>query len=206
MTRKAIVPVVLIIALAGCTDSTRPPNPRRPDLLAERVLPPAWADDVASNAFAFPLSVADAERILTRTKIFALGEMPPKRQVQAFNVLLDQTDALERFRQMIADAEPAGQLYALAALTMLSPSEGAQFGRTMATRPDAIVVYDSDVVQHTQVREVVSLIAERHVGEECRKLRESTDDYFRSLANAPLQPTSGRARSGGSRGSSAARG
>jgi hypothetical protein len=174
-----MVPVVLIIAFAGCTDSTRPPNPRRPDLLAERVLPPAWADDVASNAFAFPLSVADAERILTRTKIFALEEMPPKRQVQAFNVLLDQTDALERFRQMIADAEPAGQLYALAALTMLSPSEGAQFGRTMATRPDAIVVYDSDVVQHTQVREVVSLIAERHVGEECRKLRESTDEYFR---------------------------
>jgi hypothetical protein len=53
------------------------------------------------------------------------------------------------------------------------------FGRTMATRPDDIVVYDSDVVQHTQVREVVSLIAERHVGEECRKLRESTDEYFR---------------------------
>jgi hypothetical protein len=122
-----MVPVVLIIALAGCTDSTRPPNPRRPDLLAGRVLPPPWADDVASSAFGFPLSVADAERILTRTKIFALGEMPPKRQVQGFNVLLDQTDALERFRQMIADAEPAGQLYALAALTMLSPSEGAQF-------------------------------------------------------------------------------
>jgi hypothetical protein len=191
LTRKVLVPVLLIIALAGCTDSTRPPNPRPPDPLAERVLPPPWADDVASGTFGFPLSVADAERILTRTKIFALGEMPPKRQVQAFNLLLDQADALVRFRRIAVEGGHAGRLYALAALTMLAPSEAADFARKLSDEDDEILVYDSDVVRHSQLREVVSLIRQRHVGEECRKLRESTHDYFQKLANTPLQPTSG---------------
>jgi hypothetical protein len=192
VTPKAIVPVLLILALEGCADLTPPANPKRPYPFAERVLPPPpWAGDFASGTFRFPLTPVDAEQILIRTRIFALWEMPPKRQVQAFNVLLDQADALDRFRRTVVEAEPAGQLYALAALTMLGPSEAAQVARTLAGRYDDILVYDSDVVRHSPLGEIVSLIAERHVGEECRKLRESTDEYFRKLANTPLQPTSG---------------
>jgi hypothetical protein len=188
--RKAIVPALLILALQGCADPTPPPNPKQPYPFAERIVPPPpWAGDFASGAFRLPLTVVDAEQILLRTRIFALGEMPPKRQVQAFNVLLDQADALVRFRRLVVEAEPAGQLYALAALSMLSASEAVHFGRSMADRHDEILVYDSDVLTHSQMREVVSLITERHVGEECRKLRESTDEYFRTLVNPPLQPT-----------------
>ena len=191
MSTKAIVPALLILALVGCADSTPPPNPKRPYPFAERVLPPPpWVDDFASAAFRFPLTPVDAEHILVRTRIFALGEMPPKRQVQAFNVLLDQADALVRFRRIAVEAEHAGQLYALAALTMLGQSEAAHLARTLAERDDEILVYDSDVVRHSQLREVVSLITERHVGEECRTLRQSTDEYFQKLANTPPQPRS----------------
>ena len=192
MSTKAIVPALLILALGSCADSTPPPNPKRPYPFAERVLPPPpWVDDFASAAFRFPLTPVDAEHILVRTRIFALGEMPPKRQVQAFNVLLDQADALVRFRRIAVEAEHAGQLYALAALTMLGQSEAAHLARTLAERDDEILVYDSDVVRHSQLREVVSLITERHVGEECRTLRQSTDEYFQKLANTPPQPRSG---------------
>jgi hypothetical protein len=134
--------------------------------------------DFASGTFRYPLTPVDAEQILVRTRIFALGEMPPKRQVQAFNVLLDQADALVRFRRIGVKRGYAGQLYALAALTMLEPSDAAQVARTLAETDAEILVYDSDVIRQSQLRDVVWLITERHVGEECRTLRESTDDYF----------------------------
>jgi hypothetical protein len=197
VTTKIIVPALLILALAGCAGSTRPPNAKRPYPFAERVFPPpAWMGDFASGTFRYPLTPVDAEQILVRTRIFALGEMPPKRQVQAFNVLLDQADALVRFRRIGVKGGYAGQLYALAALTMLEPSGAAQVARTLAEAEAEILVYDSDVIRPSQLRDVVWLITERHVGEECRTLRESTDDYFQKLANTPLQPTSGRGPAG----------
>jgi hypothetical protein len=183
---------MLILVLGSCTDSTPPPNPQRPYPFGERVLiPPPWADDFASGSFRFPLTAEDAEQILLRTKIFALGEMPPKRQVQAFNVLLDQADALARFRRIAGRGESAGQLYALSALSMWGLSEAGPFARTLSGRQDEILVYDSDVVDRRPLPELVALVTARNVGAECRTLRESTHEYFRELANKPLQPARG---------------
>jgi hypothetical protein len=135
--------------------------------------------------------VADAEQILLRTLIFALGEMPPKRQVQAFNVLLDQPDALARFRQIWPRAEAGGQLYVLAALRMKEQSDARLFARALSGRQDEVVVYDSDVIDRHRVSDLVGLVMTRNVGAECRRLRASTEEYFRELAKSSLQPTRG---------------
>jgi hypothetical protein len=44
------------------------------------------------------------------TQVFAFGGTPPKRQVQAFNVLFEQPDAVSRFQHRAAIASPAGKL------------------------------------------------------------------------------------------------
>jgi len=116
--------------------------------------------------------------------------MPPKRQVLAFNVLLDQPDALGRFRRLAVTGESAGRLYALAALTMLSPEEASGLARTMAESSDEVMLYDSDVVSTVSPRTAVALVVERRVGEECRRLRDSADQYFRKLPYTTLS-TSG---------------
>jgi hypothetical protein len=176
------------MALAGCADPTPPPNPKPPYPFGTGVsATPPWADDFASGAFTFPLTLVDAEQILIRTRIFALGEMPPKRQVQAFNVLLDQADAAARFRAIAVAGAPAGKLYALAALTMLAPSDAAAIVRILAARHDEILVWDSDVLGRRTVAEIVALIQARPVVEECRRQRVSTDEFFRAAANrAPV--------------------
>jgi hypothetical protein len=145
--------------------------------------PPPWAGDFASRSFTFPLTPDDAEQILLRTKIFALGTMPPKRQVQAFNVLLDQRDALDRFRRIAVSGESAGQLYALAPWRMWGLSEAGSLARTLSHRQDEILLYDSDVIGRRGLMELVSLVATRSIGTECRSLRESTEKYFRELAD-----------------------
>jgi hypothetical protein len=152
---------------------------------------PPGADDFASGVFAFPLTPVDAEQILVRTRIFAFGEMPPKRQVQAFNVLMDLPDAVVRFRRILPQAKPAGELYAFAALTTLAPSEAEPLARTLSARQDQLLVYNSDVVQNSSVRDMMTLILTRHVVEEWRARRESTNEYFREVASRPTPAASG---------------
>jgi hypothetical protein len=48
--------------------------------------------------------------------------MPPKRQVQAFNVVFEQAAAVGRFRSIAEGESPAGKLYGFAALLLLDPT------------------------------------------------------------------------------------
>jgi hypothetical protein len=91
------------------------------------------------------MPVDEAERLLRCTKIFAVGGMPDKKPVQAFNVLFEEPDATTRFRTLAVQGQTAGRLYALAALLLLDPTEGNRAAQELSRQSDTVTVQDSDV-------------------------------------------------------------
>jgi len=78
--------VILVGATtSACQQGVGPrAHPPPPDL-TDRVLPkPPGSDDFAHRSFGHPLSLQDAEAVLRHTRVFEIGGMPPKRQIQAF--------------------------------------------------------------------------------------------------------------------------
>jgi hypothetical protein len=125
------------------------------------------------------LSVGDAEQILRRTKVFEFGGMPPKRQVQAFNLLLDQSDAQSRFERIAARGETAGKLYALSAFFALQTEKSAALAAALAENLEEVLVIDSDVVRGWQrPADVVILIRNRRLWERMRHDKRETAKYF----------------------------
>ena len=116
--------VILVGATtSACQQGVGPPAPPPPPDLTGRVLPkPPGSDDFAHRSFGHPLSLQDAEAVLRHTRVFEVGGMPPKRQVQAFNVVFEQADAVGRFRSIAEGESPAGTLYGFAALLLLDPT------------------------------------------------------------------------------------
>ena len=92
-----------------------------------------------------PLPVVDAERILNETGLFNRNAW---RQIQAYNVLMDQPDRLVRFQAIARNARRAGQVYALCALWAL------------------------DVLWNRSVGELVRLVEDERIWVELRSLRD----------------------------------
>ena len=90
MSRRPAGLFVLFLLSSG-TGCGPPPAPVPPPSPDRRELPPPPPDfgDIARRPFPWPLPPGDAENILRQTGVFAFGGMAPKRQVQAFNVVVD---------------------------------------------------------------------------------------------------------------------
>jgi hypothetical protein len=123
--------------------------------------------------------VDTAEGILLRTTLFEVGGMPEKRQVQAFNVVFDQRDALERFRRVARHARPAGRLYAFCALLELSPLEAEKLQAELVAMPGEIPYFDHDVVFTRRVSDLANLILAKRLGSEFRRSRGEVEAHFR---------------------------
>jgi len=87
------------------------------------------------------MSLADAEKILTRTEIFHWNH-GPSTQVYAYTVILRQPDAHARILAIARDGQWAGQLYALCALRHLSAGEADDLASRLASSDEEILVYD----------------------------------------------------------------
>jgi hypothetical protein len=180
LCQTSLIAVVLIGAITlGCrqTDNS-PPLPAPPDLTRRDIPKPPGMDDYAHRRFATPLSLQDAEAILRQTQIFAFGDMPPKRQVQAFNVLLEQRDAVSRFQRLAESASPAGKLYALAGLLLLDRPAAAKVQQTLARESQVILVFDSDVALRKPVSELAAMVVRRKMGTAFRRVRDETNAYY----------------------------
>jgi hypothetical protein len=163
---------------AGCSthadDLPVPPPP-------SSVVSPPGADDFALGAFASPLTIADAEAILLRTRTFAYGGMAPKRQVQAFNVLLDQPDASARFLSIATGGGTAGKLYAVAAFLVLNMDVPAPLAAELAAERSPLLVVSSDVAWRKTPSEVLGLIASERLWELMRRDKDETMKYFKTF-------------------------
>jgi len=177
--------VVLAVASAsmlGCGAPTSDSLPEVPPPAPVRPPPPPGTGDISRGRFEWPLSAASAEAILLKTELFEYGGMPYKRQVQAFNVIFDQPDALPRFRHLALNAEPAGRLYAFCALSELNFAEAVALRDQLAAMDEKIVTFDHDWVRNLPVREVVDLIVVRHLLHDFRQARDEVNEYFRRNA------------------------
>lgn len=177
-----VIAALFLSAAIACTGEQVGPPPPPPSLPVNAPAPIPGQDDFARRQFAWPLSRADAREILLRTETFEFGGMPPKRQVQAFNVLFDQVDALEEFRRIGLGAHLAGQLYALCALSLLTPAEGDRLVQRLSQVSERVLVFDSDVVRWEPTATLVVLIRERRLGEDFRRRRAEVDAHFRRTA------------------------
>lgn len=152
----------LVLSLAvGCAESAPLPSVGPP---RQNVAEIPGQGDFARGSFRAPLSVEDAEQILLHTRVFEVGGMPPKRQVQAFNVLLDQPDARARFESIAIHAETAGKLYALCALLQLNPEPATALASDLANGGATLLVWDWDVGGSKPAAELVVLIRKRPLG------------------------------------------
>ena len=102
------------------------------------------------------LSPHDAEEILARTRMFVVGER--SRQIQAFNVTFEQSDAERRFLTIAGRAQWAGQLYALCALGALNSAEAAEMKRRLKRVQESVVVYDRGVPGERPVADLVRVM------------------------------------------------
>ena len=141
------------------------------------------AGDFARRSFASPLSIEDAEQILFRTRVFEFGGMPPKLQVQAFNVLFDQPDAVARFKTVADRGELAGKLYAFCALSMLDEQTARMVTAALSRDQTRVLVIDSDDIRgFMTAAEVVALVQQRQLGPRIRSDKEETQKYFQNKA------------------------
>jgi hypothetical protein len=181
MNRGLLVFVAtLVTAIAvGCgRREGPPPPPESPDWTGRVPSKPPGADDYARRSFASPLSRRDAETILRHTRLLEFGGMPPKRQVQAFNVVFEQPDAVSRFGLLADAASQAGQLYAFAALLLLDPTAADRLRGMLAEASETILIFDSDVVYEGPVAETAAMIERRNLGAWFRRVRDETNAHY----------------------------
>jgi hypothetical protein len=174
MGPRGVALAFFAVLLTGCA-APLPDLPPTPSTQAP--LPPG-AGDFASRHFDSPLSVGDAEQILERTEIFAMGGMPPKRQVQAFNVLVDRADATERFRLISEKGNVAGRLYALCALSQLDPSRAETEAKSLMSVRDRILVNNSDLIRMRPVSDMVGVARDHRTWEQLKREKAEADAYF----------------------------
>jgi hypothetical protein len=181
MQRGVLLSMVILIGAMtpGCRKYDGPPAPPEPPDLTGRVPPKApGSDDYARRSFGFPLALQDAEAILRQTQVFEFGGMPPKRQIQAFNVVLEQPDAVSRFQLLAEAASSAGKLYALAGLLLLDQPAAGRLQRTLAEESQAILVFDRDVAYEKPVSELAGMVERHDMGTWFRRMRDETNAHF----------------------------
>ena len=120
--RTVAAAATMVLLLTACApDVTHPPLPT-PAPSPPLPPPPPGHNDIASGKFRRPLSVADAERILRHTTIFAYGENHFPHS-EAVAVIAQERDALATARRLGREGEGAGRLFAFCLLKHLESNQ-----------------------------------------------------------------------------------
>jgi len=164
----------LLASVVGCSSEkteipTPPPRETGPP-------PPPFSSDISHQRFRSPLAVRDAERILLETEVFEHGSLA--RQIHAFNVLLDQPDAVERFQVIAERARLPGQLYALCAFELVDPARAEALASRLGKVTNLVYVNQSDWGREQPVSEAVTLIRKRKLADAFRKQKAEVYRHF----------------------------
>jgi hypothetical protein len=176
--------IASFLLLMGCSSGRSPSPPPPPDqaaAAAAREPPPAIPQDIADSSFPWPLTVADAEKILFATDVFDIADPSyrPGRQIHAFNVLLDQTDVRDRLLRLADKGRAAGRLYALCGLLLVARKEGIRFAHSLSLTAGNVTVREGDFWFDTPTVRAIVLIFVDQLPERLRASRANTYEYFR---------------------------
>jgi hypothetical protein len=180
---RVLLIAVMAILTASC--STEPPSPPLPPaeqaaIVARQRQAPVRTD-VADQPFSSPLSLSDAELILSTTAVFDTADphFRPGRQVQAFNVILDQPDAADRFRRLARRGQSVGRLYALCGLLVVARADGINFAHSLSLRPGEVTVREGDFWFDTPTVRAVVLVFAEDLPKRLVALRDEAYAYFK---------------------------
>ena len=170
-----LAPVAALVLGCACS-AQAPPLPRPPSEQAPvslRIAP----RDISDEAFPSPLPLSSAERILRETRVFdtAFPKWRPGRQVEAFNVVLEQADARARFQQLSRGSRPAGRLYALCGLLLVDRPEGDRFAHLLSFVSGDVTMRDADFIFETSIVRGVVLV---YADDVARRLKEQRDAAY----------------------------
>lgn len=185
MQRPGLLTFVILVgaSASACQRSAdRPAPPAAPDIAHHAPPKPPGSDDFARRSVGHPLALQHAEAVLRQTRVFEFGGMPPKRQVQAFNVVFEQSDAARRFRSIAEGEWAAGRLYALAALLLLDPAAAQPLRASLSVDVGNILVVEGDTSYEQPVRDLAKVVERQDMGRSFRRARDETNDYFAKSA------------------------
>ena len=176
------VPLIATMILVTACSPSPPTPPLSPAEQAEaaRARQAAIPPDISDGDFSSPLPPADAEQILLRTNVFDIAGQGrrPGRQVQSFNVLLDERDASDRFRRLALKGGPAGQLYALCGLLLVARAEGVTLAHSLSLKPGDVIVRDGDYTFDTPTVRAIVLVFANDLPTRLRERRAEVYAYF----------------------------
>jgi len=183
--------LVMLLPVA-CAASVGPQDPPElawalPDAAAPRVDPPKppSATDYAWTHMQWPLAADQAESILANTEIFAdaavFNSGEPSPQVAAFNVLLDQEDALVRFERLADGSKVAGRLYALCGFQVLNRPRYQALAEELKQSSKEVETQFGCIGGREKVAELVQQIGKQKYG---RYFRESKTRIYSRLSDA----------------------
>ncbi|HVF58904.1 MAG TPA: hypothetical protein VNJ70_03715 [Thermoanaerobaculia bacterium] len=177
---------IVSLALMSCEVEPIAPPPNFVSIFSDPEPAPAppWdiRNDPASTLFVWPLAPAQAAKVLKRSKIFAdtaigITGMPPP-QMAAFNVLLDQPNAIGWFDDIRRTGGGAGQLYALCAFQVLDSARAANLADELRARQDKIYALFGCSVAHQRIGDIVDALEKDACGKQFREARDHTYKYF----------------------------
>ena len=170
----ALVLILTTLTLLSACSSSLPEPPKMPGQENQAPPGPPGSDDYANPSFPSPLAVSDARDILIRTNTFAVSfnayNVFP-RQLQAFNVLLDQPNAVDLFADVANRSGRAGRLYALCALTLLDKRRAQELAHQLDLSTEHVRTISGDLYVSEQVRVLATQIMQTGTGSKMRKVR-----------------------------------
>jgi hypothetical protein len=151
--------------LLACGPTESPPEPQslrwtgvvksNPDANC----PDDMAHDCSEHA-PKPRSLAEARRLLLCTNELASDfngwTQDPPAQVYAFNVILDQENPISLLDELLADAKPAGKLYAICGLYLLDRERYWNALNRVESEGGILDFRDGDIIWCVGVREAAT--------------------------------------------------
>ena len=102
----------------------------------------------------------------------------PGRQIQAFNVVLDQPDSRDRFHRLSRESRPPGRLYALCGLLLVARGEGDGFAHSLSLVSGDVAVREADYIFETSIMRAVVLVYADDVANKLTAQRDAAYSLF----------------------------
>lgn len=147
---------------------------------------PDYTDTLPPSA---KIGLTEAKSILLKTDTFADASIgfagSPSRQVQAFNIVLDQPNPVPILEELSTSARWAGRLYALCGFQVVDRARYQRLARTMRETDATVRTFAGCIQSAEWVRTIVDDLDESRTGHRFRQARDRTYEFFSQYRAPP---------------------
>ena len=181
-----LLATVLPVSSSSAGKGSIPPRAAAPS----PPLPPDYErPDYTDTLHVGQIGLAQAKIILLKTNTFADASIgfvgSPSRQVQAFNIVLDQPDPIPILEELSRDARLPGRLYALCGFQVLDRARFERLSRVLRASDATVRTFGGCITSANWVREIVAHLDEDRTGKRFRDARARTYELFSQYDKPP---------------------